>query len=297
MQPRGAWVSVIVVGIVLFAIVFLPNIPGARGLAGSGNFVMDEGWHNSLLWLRDNSPEPFADPDFYYELYPPRDEFEYPETAYGVMSWWDYGHFIMQIAHRIPNANPGQAGAVKAGEFFTALNESSANEVADSQGTKYVMIDFMMTTAKFYAMAQWAGKSEDDFYGLYFIPFQEGGQWGMLYYPAYYESTVARLYNFDGKNVTPTQSIVISYEEKAAPTGEKYKEVTSGRPFPTYEEAQAYVANQTSGNWRIAGVDPFSSIVSLEALSSYERVYPAGGNVTINATTVKIFRYLGSNQS
>jgi len=119
----------------------------------------------------------------------------------------------------------------------------------------------------------------------------------MLYYRAYYESMVARLYNFDGKNVTPTQPVVISYEEKAGSTGEKYKEVTSGQSFPTYEEAQAYVANQTSGNHRIVGVDPFSSIVSLEALSSYERVYPAGANVTINTTTVKIFEYLGSDES
>jgi asparagine N-glycosylation enzyme membrane subunit Stt3 len=209
------------------------------------------------------------------------------------MSWWDYGHFIMQIAHRIPNANPTQTGAVKAGEFFTALNESSANEVADEEGTKYVVIDYMMATSKFYAMAQWANKTEDDFYGIYHIPFEEGPQWAMLYYPAYYQSTVARLYNFDGKNATPTQSIVISYEERTSSGGEKYKEVTSGQPFSTYEEAQAYVANQTSGNYKIVGVDPFSSIVSLEALSSYERVYPVGANITINQTTVKIFRYVG----
>ena len=295
MQPRGVWATVIVVGIVLFLVVFLPSISPAKALAGSGNFVMDEGWYNSLLWLKDsnNSPEPFGDPDFYYDLYPPRDEFEYPESAYGVMSWWDYGHFIMQIAHRIPNANPGQAGAVKAGEFFTALNESSGNEVADEEGTKYVVIDFMMATSKFYAMAQWANKTEDDFFGVYYIPFQEGGQWAMLYYPAYYQSTVARLYNFDGKNATPTQPVVISYEEKTGSTGQKYKEVASGQPFDTYEEAQAYVANQTSGNYRIVGVDPFTSIVPLEELGSYERVYPAEPAITINQTTVKIFRYLG----
>lgn len=294
-QPAGVWARVIVVGIILFAIVFLPSIAPARALAGSGNYVMDEGWYNSLLWLKDsnNSPEPFGDPDFYYELYPPRDEFEYPGSAYGVMSWWDYGHFIMQIAHRIPNANPGQAGAIKAGEFFTALNESSGNEVADEQGTKYVVIDFMMATSKFYAMAQWANKTEDDFYGIYYVPFEEGGQWAMLYYPAYYQSMVARLYNFDGRNATPAQPVVISYEEKTGSTGQKYREVTSGQPFPTYEEAQAYVANQTSGNYRIVGVDPFSSIVPLGALSSYERVYPAAANVTINQTTVKIFSYLG----
>ncbi len=297
MQPRGAWARVIVVGILLFVVVFLPSIGPARALAGSPNFVMDEGWNNSLLWLKDNSPDPFGDPDFYYALYPPLDEFEYPDTAYGVMSWWDYGHFIMQIAHRIPNANPGQAGAVKAGEFFTALNESSANEVADEEGTKYVVIDFMMTTSKFYAMAQWAGKSEDEFYGIYYVPMEDGGQWAVLYYPAYYQSMVARLYNFDGQNATPAQPVVISYEVRTGSRGGKYREITGGQPFDTYEEAQAYVANQTSGNYEIVGVDAFTSIVPLEELSSYERVYPAEANVTINTTTVKIFKYLGSNQS
>jgi asparagine N-glycosylation enzyme membrane subunit Stt3 len=213
------------------------------------------------------------------------------------MSWWDYGHFIMQLAHRIPNANPTQTGAVEAGQFFTALNESSANEVADERGTKYVMIDYMMATSKFYAMARWAGKSEDDFQEVYYIPFEEGRQWAMLYYPAYYQSMVARLYNFDGKNVTPAQPIVISYEERTSTGGHKYKEVTSGQSFPTYEEAQAYVANQTSGNYRIVGGNPFSSIVPLEPLNSYERIYPAEANITINATTVKIFKYLGSGGS
>jgi hypothetical protein len=155
----------------------------------------------------------------------------------------------------------------------------------------------MMATSKFYAMAQWADKTEDDFYGIYYIPFEEGGQWAMLYYPAYYQSMVARLYNFDGNNATPTQSVVISYEEKTGSAGQKYKEVASGQPFDTYEEAQAYVANQTSGNYRIVGVDPFTSIVPLEELSSYERVYPAEPAITINQTTVKIFKYLGSGGS
>ena len=299
MQPRGAWVGVIVVGIILFCVVFLPSIPSTKALAGSPNYVMEEGWYTSLLWLRDNSPDPFGDPNFYYALYPPQDEFKYPETAYGVMSWWDYGHFIMQIAHRIPNANPGQAGAVQAGQFFTALNESSANEVADKEATKYVVIDYMMPTSKFYAMAQWAGKSEDEFYGLYYIPAQAGGQWAMLYYPTYYESTVARLYNFDGKNVTAAQPIVISYEEVTS-GGQTYRQVTSGQYFPNYADAQTYVANQTSGNYEIVGSSPFDSIVPLEELKSYKLVYQSNATVTMGGLTlpsVKIFKYLGSSQS
>jgi dolichyl-diphosphooligosaccharide--protein glycosyltransferase len=118
MQPRGVWVRVIVVGIAMFFLIFFPNIRMTRPFAGDPSLMgnlLEQGWHSSLLWLRDkdNSPEPFDDPDFYYELYPPKAEFKYPETAYGVMSWWDYGYFIMQIAHRIPNSNPGQVGAAR----------------------------------------------------------------------------------------------------------------------------------------------------------------------------------------
>jgi oligosaccharyl transferase (archaeosortase A-associated) len=295
MQPRGTWIRVIVVGIAIFFLVFYPNIGKVEVLAGQSNYIMNKDWYNSMLWLKDNSPEPFGDPDFYYELYPPRDEFEYPETAYGVISWWDYGYFIAQIAHRIPIANPTQARAVEAGKFFTAQNESAANELADEFGVKYVVIDNAMPTTKFYAMVDWAGGDLSKFYDYYYESTQDGGQWGILYYPAYYNSTVIRLYNFDGEAVTPTESIVISYDVKTASGGGTYKEITNGWTFPNYEAAEAYVGNQTSGNYRIVGTNPSASPMPLEGLNSYERVYPTGNTTT--ASTIKIFKYLGSEES
>jgi len=298
MQPRGAWVGVIVVGIVIFFVVFFPNIPQAKMLASTPNVIMNEGWYSSTLWLKDNSPEPFDDPDFYYELYPPKSEFEYPETAYGVMSWWDYGYFIMQISHRIPNANPTQAGATRAGKFFTAQNESSAQEVVEQYklDSEYVMIDYAMAILKFYAMVEWAGGNLSEFYEIYYLPQQDGGQFVTLYYPAYYQSTVARLYNFDGKAVVPTvESIVVSYEGEVTSGGKKYKIITGVESFPTYEDAQAYVGNQTSGNYRIGGASPFDSPVPLEAMNSYKLVHSSGD--TTSATTVKIFEHLGSVES
>jgi oligosaccharyl transferase (archaeosortase A-associated) len=318
-QPRGVWARVIVVGIVLFVVVFLPNVSPVRALAGSPNAVMTAGWYNALLWLKDNTPDPFDDPDFYYALYPPQDEFKYPDTAYGVMSWWDYGHFIMQIAHRVPNANPGQAGAVQAGQFFTALNESSANEVADKEGSKYVMSDYQMATSKFYAMAEWANKSESEFYQVYYTPYSSNAlQIVALYYPTYYQSTVARLYNFDGKAVVPSANstaavswvwksgqellnngyrwIVYSqYSAVPIDASAQYDVVVDGQAFASAEEAETYVSSQQTGNWDVGGVSPFATIVPLEELKSYKLLYPLGG--TINGTTVKIFEYLGSNQS
>ena len=301
MQPRGVWVRVIFVGIVIFFVVFFPNIPIAEKLVNT-QIIMEGGWYSSLLWLKDKSPEPFGDPDFYYELYPPQDDFEYPETAYGVMSWWDYGYFIMQISHRIPNSNPGQAGAPEVGQFFTAQNESAAQEIVEQYDlrTEYVVIDYAMPTTKFYAMAEWADKSVDEFYDVYYLPAEDGGQWGLLYHPAYYNSTVARLYNFDGKAVTPQESIVISYEEREAGTGEKYKEITSWKSFSSYEDAEAYVASQTSGNYRIVGTNPFSSPVPLEELNSYELVHQSEATTTVAeqiVPSVKIFKYLGPGES
>jgi asparagine N-glycosylation enzyme membrane subunit Stt3 len=318
MQPRRAWVSVILVGIVIFFFVFFPNIGlwreeptkivqigdqwlgiGYTRSLAEASPIMDEGWYSSLLWLKDNSPEPFSDPDLYYELYPPRDEFEYPETAYGVMSWWDYGYFITQISHRIPNCNPGGGYRKLVGRFFTVQNESSANELADRLDSKYVVIDSAMPITKFYAMVEWAGESVDDFYEVYYLPTEEGGQLIPLYYPAYYQSTVVRLYNFDGKAVTSTQPIVISYQEKEY-GGEKYKEITSGQYFSSYEDAQAYVAAQTSGNYEIVGENPFISIVPLEELDSYELVYQSEATTTVAGQTlpsIKIFKHLGSAES
>jgi len=325
MQPRGAWVSVIVVGIVLFLMVlfwwnFVPIKEDLNTGAWSFGFptttterqvsgftrslavqrpIMDAGWYNSTSWLKDNTPEPFGDPDFYYELYPPKDEFVYPVTAYGVMSWWDYGYFIMQIGHRIPNANPGQAGAVQAGKFFTAQNESAAREIVEEYnlGTKYVMIDSAMATGKFYAMVDWAGKNLTDFYEYYFVPSQDGGQWTTLFYPAFYQSMAIRLYSFDGKAVTPAtnSSIVVSYEEVTS-DGQKYKRITSGQAFTTYEAARAYLDSQTSGNYIIVGISASASPVPLQASTDYQRVYPDPADTTAS-TAVKIFKYLGSDGS
>ena len=293
-QPKGViarylrprYVSAALAIIVVFFLVFYPNIGEARHTA-SITSGPNKDWYDSLLWMRDNTPDPFQGPDFYYELYdkPPRGEdryrrYDYPPSAYGVMSWWDYGHWITTIAHRIPNSNPHQRGAVSVAEFFTAQDESSANELIDELGSKYVIIDIPMatayssadgkiTTGKFYAMVTWAGKSESQFYAIYYQEKEGKLEPLPVYYPAYYQSMCSRLYNFDGQQVVPSNSTwVISYTER-----DGYKVISTTELFPTYEEAKAYLESQTSPNYRIVGFDPFVSPVPLEKLEHYQLVY------------------------
>ena len=289
LQPRTAWLKIILAGIIVFFLIFFPNIGKAKSLA-SGTPLINQSWHSSLLWLKDNSPEPFGDKTFYYELY--ETPFQYPETAYGIMSWWDYGHWITRIAHRIPISNPFQQGAPEAASFFTTQDEESANQMMNKLGSKYVIIDYQMPTAKFYAMPQFIGGSSDEFYGTYYQPLQSGKLNPVtLFYTTYYYSTVVRLYNFDGEATEPKSStIVISYEEKLSQEGLRYNQITSSKSFSSYEEAEAYIPDQKSGKWRIVGTDPFTSPVPLEKMSHYELVYKSEEKWQ-GKPMVKIFEY------
>ena len=49
-----------------------------------------------MTWLREQTPDPFDRADLYHRnLTPPSDgAFDYPDGAYGVLGWWDYGSSI-----------------------------------------------------------------------------------------------------------------------------------------------------------------------------------------------------------
>jgi hypothetical protein len=120
----------------------------------------------------------------------------------------------------------------------------------------------------------------------------------LLYHPAYYKSTVVRLYNFNGEAVVPSENswVVLPWSGESVWEGIKYRNII-GEPeyFSSYEEAKAYVSSQKSGNYGIGGLNPFATIVPLEELNSYELVHSSGA--TTSAATVKIFKYLGSGES
>ena len=126
----------------LCVILLFVSTPASIKLAMSPSLITKD-WYNTLVWLRGNSPEPFDDPEAYYNLYVAR------EPGYGVLSWWDYGHWIIEVAHRVPVSNPFQQGAVEAAKFFVNGKEID--------GVKYVIIDQEMVEGKFNAMLFWAG--------------------------------------------------------------------------------------------------------------------------------------------
>ncbi|MFA5374692.1 MAG: oligosaccharyl transferase, archaeosortase A system-associated [Dehalococcoidia bacterium] len=282
-------------------------------------------WHEALTWMKDNTPDPFEDPDFYYELYdaPKTGElYDYPDSAYGVMSWWDYGHWITRIARRIPNANPFQAGIggisalgnpsenPGASTFMTAQDEATASGIMDELGSKYVVIDIETAYGKYHTMVTWSGGNVSDYYEMLYIG--DNGEYrtydnpgsrsaeSQIFYPSYYQSMCARLYNFGTAAVVPNNStFVVLFAEETDENGEKYKYIADvandGSAFSNYEEAQQFL-NDHPG-YTIVGLDPFSSPIPLEALTEYELIHSSPSIVTQrdnrNISYVEVFEYTG----
>jgi Uncharacterized membrane protein, required for N-linked glycosylation len=172
-------------------------------------------WIEATQWLRYNTPDPGLDYYESYEIPAEGESYQYPETAYGVMSWWDYGHWIEVIGHRIPNANPFQQGIggrrnsideenqPGASTFFTAPSEEAATEVLEAvhpdpekAGARYIVSDVEMATGKFYAMSAWTLDTAD-----YYIQVQTDSGTMTVPGPRYYNSMEARLHIFDGNGL------------------------------------------------------------------------------------------------
>ncbi|MDX1745180.1 MAG: oligosaccharyl transferase, archaeosortase A system-associated, partial [Halobacteriales archaeon] len=144
-------------------------------------------WQDELAWVNDNTPPVPMD---YYGRYdrPDDGDFAYPDGAYGVMSWWDYGHWITYTGQRIPAANPFQEGPRPASAYLLAENETRANLILEAlpsresrgefhemstaelratvdaqspqqagEDVRYVVIDDQMAAGKFSAIATWTG--------------------------------------------------------------------------------------------------------------------------------------------
>lgn len=185
--------------IILVIIVFFCPLYMSWTKAELGSGGPRDDWYESLSWMRENTPDTGVD---FYALYP-RD-YTYPDSAYSVMSWWDYGNWITYIARRIPVANNFQQGiggpnSPGAAIFFITKNESEANEVADAFDVRYVVTAFPMvdTTASYqdlyWTMSYWA----NDTTGSYSL---DKTDWGFLFElrEEYYKTMVTKLHMFDG---------------------------------------------------------------------------------------------------
>jgi dolichyl-phosphooligosaccharide-protein glycotransferase len=298
-RSPGQW-ALMTLGVVgVFFLSYLPNINLIAGTIEQSNNGPDSVRYEALTWLRDNSPEPFGDPDFYYQQYdtPPAGEsYQYPPSAYSVMAIWDYGHWITRIARRIPVSNPFLQGAETDSRFLLSQDESTAGKMAQELGVKYVIIDQATPDSIFYTLAAWTGGTLEQYRDVFYQRQENKLSPVILFYPEYYRSMAVRLYTFRGEAVSAQSALVISYQQKQNREGVLYKEIISSKTFSTYEEAAGYVAQQKSGSYAIGSTNPASSPVPLEGLRHFKLIHNSAGAtvdpITRVAPETRIFEYV-----
>ena len=148
-KPSVKWVTVFL--LCLFCII--PSIRGTIGMTTLPNNITLS-WYSSLVWLEENSPSQFES-DVYYGL----NVREAP--SYGVLCWWDYGHWITRISHRVPTSNPAGWGTKGTFYFYPAQSIEEAEGWIKDLNIRYVFVDDSMLGGKFPTIAQVGGKTGD----------------------------------------------------------------------------------------------------------------------------------------
>lgn len=222
--------------ILALSVLIIPTV-ARTSLYTQGTGGPNEAWIETTLWVRDNTPEigldwygayeePLQDADGdgvadssglgieYFENQASVVPFDYPGEAYGILSWWDYGHWLEVIGERMVNANPfqfgvgGRRGNVTddmipgAAPFFVAESEAEATGYLididpreDKVGARYIVTDIEMASgmSKFYAMTAWTLDTDD-----YRVTYNINGQ-DMTFIGSdrYFNSMVYRLHMLD----------------------------------------------------------------------------------------------------
>ena len=273
---------------------------------GSSNVnQMNPDWEESLQWLGNNTPDTGVN---YLTIYDPK-TFQYPSTAYGVMSWWDYGHMITYIAKRIPNANPFQEGVTGpdgAAAYFMATSEDTANAALDQDRTRYVITDIEMDTGKFYAMSTWFNASAGT--GPYqmnvLVPqgaTDENYQIATLNKQPYYLTMISRLQNFDGSLAQPDGVYYVEYADPEV-THESIPVVMNAQQSNLSAAtlaAEQYNQNAQAGyHAAVLGLSPVQPVDTVPALQHYRLIHESptnalgSGSDSSDVKYVKIFEYV-----
>lgn len=197
--PAGTYI--LLIALILSPCVTASTTTAPYGIIGSDYYQ----WHESMTWMRNNTPSTGMDFNAVYDT-----DFEYPDTAYGVMSWWDYGHVITYFGHRIPNANPFQAGIgggpdhlPGASTFFTAQSEKAADQVLqdlsinNKTGSRYVISNAYMAYSILNIMGVWDGHEWNRYQTIAVI----SGNEQVIYAEPWYTSMEGKLHIFDGNGL------------------------------------------------------------------------------------------------
>ncbi|MDD2754055.1 MAG: oligosaccharyl transferase, archaeosortase A system-associated [Methanothrix sp.] len=179
----------------LFLLLVLPTAWDAASFAESSPPAVSGDWQESLAWLKENSNATSF--------------FDKPQEVaeYSVMSWWDYGNWILYMAERPVVANNFQAGVADAAKFYLSENEEEATAVLDARGSRYILADNKLIYGKLAALTTWANKDLSSYIRME----DYGSEYVAIPQDRLFNTTLGKLYLFDGAG---TGHFRLIYESK-----------------------------------------------------------------------------------
>ena len=297
-EKQSSALGLVALAAALVLVVVVPSADMAHNFAAEPS-LMSPAWSETLDWLAANTDEPMG-PDAYTALYdaPARgEEFAYPDTAYSIMAWWDYGHWLTRISLRIPVCNPFQQNARVAAGYFLSQEESDAEARLASLDSRYIIVDAKTAITSFHGVALWGGDSPEDYRDVYTQTTPTGATGRIvLYYPEYFQAMLARLFAFSAEESIPEQYEVIHYD-LSGPGGDESRTIVGLEKFDTYDEARTYIEDSEDPHTALVSSNPFASCVPLNAMDGYSLVFESESLVSMfgkRVPEVRIFEYSGS---
>jgi len=254
--------------LIVVAVLLLPSISVTTTVARSGSGAISPDWAEAVQWMSVNTPATS----------------NYNATSnqipqYGVLSWWDYGNWIIFLGHRPAVANNFDTGINDSATFFTSQNETNTLSIIQKDHIKYVITDYEMAdyTDKFPAIALLSGKGVDTFVTTQTVEGQNG-QPTQEPVPtnAYYNTTVVTLQYGDGNGYSHYRLIHESPNQVETPFG------TTVNAVKIFE----YVIGA-----RIAVSGKGNATVSLNVTTNQNRTFTYTQNTLLNGTHVFVVPY------
>jgi oligosaccharyl transferase (archaeosortase A-associated) len=279
--PLAREVAVIAVAGAMFAPNVSPKVLLAERTASFPTY-----WRDTMTWLRNETPAPFAlsaraGEEYYFARYP-RDAAVVPD--YSIMSWWDQGYWLTQHARRVPVANPTQERAPAAARFYAATTEADALDRLRAERTRFVISDWELpfrlladgtVMGRFQNILDWAGAEHAEYYEIVYR--RDGAGWNAqwVFHEPYYRSMAYRLSVLGGEAARPANATsLIVVADRVDANGLRFREVLTQNTYATFEAAQQAAA-AAGGGGQIVGLDPWQPAFPLEQITAMVQVHGA----------------------
>lgn len=244
-------------------------------------------WVDTTLWLNNSTPAPSLD---YYAIYE-HDLFQYPSNTHTILSWWDYGHYILTIGNRLPLATPLQdRGAHIAASFFLTTNETKANQVISPFHARYIVTNYDLSQI-YNTVSLWAGQKfsyESYIHNFIRKNYDNVAQLKGLRDP-FFLSMFTRMHYFDGSFMKASEGHEISYADIPS-DGVNISYIVHDLDPSTLDLNTAFIKKE------IISFNYTRSTVDVPALTSYRLIYESP-KVVSNLTDfeihpVKVFEHV-----